>query len=141
MPIHETHDQATPRRELLAFAIVPFVATAIWYVLMLLVLLVVNGRLRLMTDVAAMALGGVIVGLPMAALLTAVLAIPSYFIVRATVGVTFVSVIVGGALIGLVGSAVLWMWVHEWSFISPWRAVVIGVDSGAAWWRISRLVG
>src|SRR3954465_10589359 len=78
-------------RELKAFAVVPFIATAVWYVLMLTVLLYANGRLRVTTDVGAMAIGGAILGLPIASLITLVFAMPGYFLIRHTIGVSVAS--------------------------------------------------
>lgn len=126
----------TSRRQLRAFLFVPFIAAGVWYVLMLLTLLVVNGRLRLMTDVFAMGLGAVLIGLPVASIITVVLAIPGYYAVRATVGVSAASAVIGGALLGLIASIPMWLMAGEWTFISPLRAVIIGAVSSTAWWRL-----
>ena len=123
------------KRELKAFIIVPFVATAVWYVLMLVFLLHANGRLRLSTDVAAMAVGGVLLGLPAAALITVVVAIPGYFLVRSKVGLSLATATIAGVFIGLSASAGFWIWARETTFLSPLRGAIIGAASAAAWWQ------
>jgi hypothetical protein len=124
-------------RALTAFLCVPLVAAATWYLLVLVYLLIANGRLRLRTDVMAMAIGAVILGIPVAALLTVTLAVPAYLVVRRTVGVTAGSAVAGGAGIGLAAALVTWSLSGETSLISPLRGLLIGTVSGAAWWRLA----
>ena len=123
--------------ELTAFLIVPFIATITWYFLMLCALAVGNGRLRWRTDVLAMALGAMIVGLPTAIAITVVLAIPIYLLVRRTVGITLARAAVGGGIVGLCVAVVFWMVAREWTALSPVRAVLIGVTTAVGWWYVA----
>ena len=123
--------------ELTAFLIVPFVATISWYVLMLCALAVGNGRLRWRTDVLAMALGAMIVGLPTAVAITLVLAIPVYLLIRRTVGITLARAVTGGGSIGLCAALAFWMLAREWTVVSPVRGVLIGVTTAIVWWCVA----
>jgi hypothetical protein len=137
--------QLPPRRrresrrssELAAFLIVPLIATMAWYVLMLCTLAVVNGRLRLRTDVMAMAIGAVIVGLPAAIGITIVVALPVYALVRSTIGITFARAAFGGGLVGLCVALFFEMWTRESTVLSPLRAVLIGITAAVAWWYVA----
>jgi hypothetical protein len=120
--------------EITAFFVVPFVATSTWYLLMLCALALVNGRLRWRTDVLAMALGAVIVGLPTAIAITLVLAVPMYLLVRWTGRVSLQKAVAGGATIGLCAALLFWGLAREWTALSPLRGVLIGVTSAVAWW-------
>jgi len=75
-------------RDVLAFLWMPAVATATWYVLSLLFVLIANGGLSFRRDVFTLAVGGALIGLPVATVVTLVLAVPMYLLVRLTVGVT-----------------------------------------------------
>src|SRR5687767_7275925 len=123
--------------ELTAFLIVPLIATMAWYVLMLCTLAVVNGRLRLRTDVMAMAIGAIIVGLPAAIGITIVVAMPVYAVVRSTIGITLARAAVGGGLVGLCVALFFETWTRESTILSPIRAVLIGVTTGVAWWYVA----
>ena len=124
--------------ELRAFFIVPFVATIAWYVLMLCALAMGNGRLRLRTDVFAMALGAMIVGFPTAVAITLVLAIPVYLLVRATVGISLTTAAAGGGSVGFCAALLFWMFDREWTVLSPVRGVLIGVTAAVGWWYVAR---
>jgi hypothetical protein len=130
-------DASRRSSELTAFLIVPFVATISWYVLMLCALAVGNGRLRWRTDVLAMALGAMIVGLPAAVAITLILAIPVYLLIRRTVGITLARVLAGGGGIGLCAALAFWMLAREWTVLSPVRGVLIGVTTAVGWWYVA----
>jgi len=123
--------------ELTAFLIVPLIAAMAWYVLMLCTLAVVNGRLRWRTDVMAMAIGAIIVGLPAAIGITLVVALPVYVVVRSTIGITFARAALGGGLVGLGVALFFETWTRESTVLSPLRAVLIGVTAAVAWWYVA----
>jgi hypothetical protein len=134
---------ATPRpaspgsREITAFFIVPFVATAVWYVLMLCALALSNGRLRWRTDVLAIALGAMILGFPTAIAITLVLTIPVYLLIRRMGGVSLSTAAAGGGSIGLFAALLFWSLAREWTVLSPLRGVLIGVTAAVAWWYVA----
>lgn len=129
----------SPRsRVLLAFLIAPLVASSAWYVLMLGALAIANGRLRWTTDVLAMAIGAVILGVPVAAAITLVPALPLYLLVRSTGNVSLWTAAVSGGTIGLSVAWLFWMLAHEWTVLSPVRGVLIGVATAVAWWYTAR---
>jgi hypothetical protein len=121
-------------REWTAFLIVPLAATLSWYVAILVVLAIGNGRLRWRTDVLAMALGAMIVGLPTSTIVTLVLAVPAYWVARRTVGVSLVSAAIAGGTIGLGAALAFWMLAREWTALSPVRGLLIGVATATVWW-------
>jgi hypothetical protein len=120
--------------EITAFFIVPFVATSTWYLLMLCTLAAANGRLRWRTDVVAMALGALIVGFPTTVVITLVLTVPVYLLVRRTGGVSLGSAAAGGGSIGLCAALLFWIVAREWTVLSPLRGVLIGVTTAIVWW-------
>lgn len=133
---HATTSGASRRsREITAFCIVPFVATSTWYVLMLCALAAANGRLRWRTDVLAMALGAVIAGFPTAVAITLVLTLPVYLLVRRTGGVSLGTAAAGGGSIGLCAALLFWTFAREWTVLSPFRGLLIGVTTAIVWWH------
>ena len=123
--------------ELTAFLIVPLIATMVWYVLILCTLAVVNGRLRWRTDVMAMAIGAIILGLPAAIGITIVVAMPVYAVVRSTIGITFARAALLGGFVGLCVALFFETWTRESTILSPLRAVLIGVTAAVAWWYVA----
>ena len=123
------------RRELRAFLVVPFVAALTWYVLILAVLAFVNGRLRLRTDVMAMAIGAGLLGLPVAAAITLTLAIPAYLAIRSTTGMSLTTALIAGGVVGLVPVLFFSTVANESTLISPFRGVLIGLTAAWAWWH------
>lgn len=119
-----------PRR---SFFLVPFVATAIWYLVMLGALAVGNGRLRWKPDVLAMALGAVVIGFPTAVAITLVFAVPAYLLVRRVREVTLASAVIGGGLIGVASWVLYWALTGESDALSPVRAPLIGMLTGGVW--------
>jgi hypothetical protein len=117
-----------------SFLFVPVVATATWYVLMLATLAAVNGRLRWRTDVLAMGLGAIIVGLPAAAVMTLVVAIPAYALVRRRWRVTLATATVAGGIIGLGAGLIFAAITDERTALSPVRGLIIGLVAASAWW-------
>jgi hypothetical protein len=137
LPQTQRRRESRRSSELTAFLIVPLIATMAWYVVMLCTLAVVNGRLRWRTDVMAMAIGAVIVGLPIAIGITIVLVLPVYAVVRSTTGITFARAALGGGLVGLCVALAFGTWTHESTVLSPLRAVLIGVATAVAWWYVA----
>ena len=128
----------SPRsRELTAFWVVPCIATASWYLLMLCALAVGNGRLRWRTDVMAMALGAMILGFPVSIAITLVLAIPFYLLVRRMAGITLARAVAGGGIIGFCLALAFWILAEELTVLSPIRGVLIGVTSAVGWWYVA----
>jgi hypothetical protein len=117
-----------------SFWAVPLVAAAAWYVLMLIALLAVNGRLRWRTDVLAMALGAVLLGLPTAGVITVALAIPAYLIARRVGQITASIAVAAGAIIGLAVWVLVAGTTGESTVLSPLRASLIGMVSAGVWW-------
>ena len=117
-----------------SFWSVPFVAAAAWYVLMLIALLAMNGRLRWRTDVVAMGIGAVLLGLPTAGVITVALAIPAYLIARRIVRITASIAIAAGAIIGLAVGMLVAGTTDESTVLSPLRASLIGMVSAGVWW-------
>ena len=113
---------------------VPFVAAAAWYILMLIALLAMNGRLRWRTDVVAMGIGAVLLGLPTAGVITVALAIPAYLIARRIVRITASIAIAAGAIIGLAVGMLVAGTTGESTVLSPLRASLIGMVSAGVWW-------
>ena len=116
-----------------AFALVPFVAAGSWYVLKLVELAVVNGRLRLTTDVLAIGIGTLVLGAPVALVLTVVLALPAYLTVRRLNSVGLLSACVGGLLVGGAASAVARA-LDDPSLMPVWLGLAVGLVSGFSWW-------
>jgi len=121
----------------MAFLWIPAVATATWYVLSLLFLLIGNGGLSFRRDILTLAVGGVLVGLPVATIVTLVLALPLYFVVRLTVGVSRASTVVGGAMVGLLAVVLPAMLDRRFPALLVLLAILIGAASGAIWWRMT----
>jgi hypothetical protein len=117
-----------------SFALVPLVAAGAWYVLMLGTLLIVNGRLRWRTDVMAMAIGAVVLGLPTAIAVTAILVLPGYLVLRQLRAVSFAATITAGAVIGLAAWLVISAPSGDSTILSPVRGPLIGVITAVAWW-------
>jgi hypothetical protein len=118
-----------------AFIVTPFVAATTWYILMLCTLAFFNGQLRWRTDVLAMAIGAVILGVPSGVAITLFLAIPMYVLIRSTVGVSLGSAAAGGSAIGLVVGLLVGHLGNEWVILSPFRGVLVGVTTASVWWR------
>ena len=129
---HTTLD--TGDRDVKAFFWVPLVAAGAWYLLMLARLLVADGWRSLGTDVVAMGAGGILIGLPVALLITLLLGGPAYWLARRTVGVSLASAIAGGAMVGLISALGYWLWAGDWMALSPVRGPMIGAASAAVWW-------
>lgn len=127
------------RRERLAFIAVPFIASGVWYVVTLTVLAVVNGRLRARTDVLAMGLGAVTIGVVVAAVATLLLAVPLYWIARRAGDVRLRTALGGGVFVGVLLTVVAWMLEERlWSVLfSPLHGMVGGVATAAAWWHMA----
>lgn len=127
----------TLNKQRLAFLAVPFIATVAWYVVTLIYVGAANGRIRLMTDVVALAIGAVMVTLPAMIIVTTMLAAPIYWLVRRTLGVTLLSALSGGAIIGA-GTAMLFTGLtHDSSVLSPTHGMAIGLVTALAWWRLA----
>jgi hypothetical protein len=76
-------------------------------------------------------------GLPVAAAVTVVLGVPTYLLVKATVGVNVASSILAGALIGLAVSLAFGSLLPTALISSPIGGVLIGAVSAAVWWLIA----
>jgi hypothetical protein len=126
-------------KERRAFFIVPFVAAGMWYLVTLATLAVFNGRLRVRTDVLAMAIGAVTIGLVVAVLATLVLAVPLYWIVRHVSVVGLPSALAGGLAIGTLPTVIAWMLEDRlWTaFFSPAHGVACGLASAVVWWYLA----
>jgi uncharacterized BrkB/YihY/UPF0761 family membrane protein len=127
------------RQERRAFLVVPFVAIGVWYLLTLVHLAIINGRLRARTDLLAMAIGAVTVGLVVAILVTLLLAFPLYRLVRRLSVVRLRTALSGGAAIGALLTAVSLILDGETRSLlfGPDIAVLGGVVSAAVWWHVA----
>lgn len=126
------------RREPWAFVAVPFVATFVWYLVTLLHLAFFNGRIRWGPDVFAMAIGAVIVGLPISGVTTVLLALPLWWAVRRSVGVSFVTTTLAGVGIGLLLAGIAAVVTREWSLLfSPAHGVGAGLAASTSWWYLA----
>jgi hypothetical protein len=129
-------------RERSAFVAAPFAAAFLWYVVTLLHLVVVNGRIRWGPDVLAMAIGAVTWGLAIAWMATLLLALPIYWFVRRTLGVNFTTAIAGGIFVGLALSAAFLLVNGEWGVLfSPVHGGVVGAATAAFWWHLAGRTG
>jgi hypothetical protein len=125
-------------REWKAFVAVPLFATLAWYLLMLGTLVIANGRLRFRTDVVAMAIGAVLIALPVMIVVTAALAVPTYLLLRRTIGITIGGTMAAGGIIGFAIGLAVWTLTDEHTMLSPSRGMLIGVAAAAGWWSRSR---
>ena len=127
----------TPHKERSAFFAVPFIATVAWYAVTLIYVGAVNGRIRLMTDVVAFAIGAVMVTLPAMIIVTIMFAAPIYWLVRRTLGVTLLSALAGGAIIGAGTTMFFTGLTHDSSVLSPTHGIAIGLVTALAWWQLA----
>ena len=127
------------RTERRAFVAAPFIASGVWYLVTLASLAVMNGRLRATTDVLAMAIGAVTLGLVIAALATFFLAFPLYCIARRLSRVSLGNALGGGVLIGTFLTLTVGILEGRlWSgLFSPVHGILGGAVTAAAWWHLA----
>lgn len=113
----------------------PFVATGVWYLLSLGRLWAMNGRLRLGPDVMAFGCGALILGLPLAALVTLFVAAPLYRVLDKTNRLGPLLAVGAGGVIGVVVSVTLGRITDDPTMLPAWQAAVIGCVSAGVWWR------
>ena len=130
---------ARNRLEYRAFLAVPFVASGVWYLLTLVNLAAMNGRLRARTDVLAMAIGAVTVGLVVAMVATLVVAVPLYWIVRRVASVRLRAALGVGISVGILLTGVFWMLEGRlWSALfTPVHGILGGLVTATVWWHVA----
>lgn len=124
----------SPYRTVLAFLTAPFFTAVLWYVLRLAHLAIANGRLEWRQDVLALLFGGVLVGVPLSALVTWTVGVPGYLAVRRLGWLRPTVVLGAGAVIGLGTSFVLTGRSDDPSLLHPGIAIVIGLATAGFWW-------
>jgi hypothetical protein len=121
-----------------AFVATPLVAIGVWYGFTLIALAIVNGGLRFRTDIVAMAIGAVTVGLAVAVAATA-LALLLFDIVRRFGVVSLRSALTGGVIVGIALTTVAWALGAEWwsAAFTPVHGVGGGPLTAAVWWHMA----
>jgi hypothetical protein len=116
-----------------AFVVTPFIAGALWGVYTCALLLTID---RLEARAAATFLiGGLTFGAAFAAFVTWFIAVPCYFVARATIGVDGrVSRITGATIGALIG---FWLTATGGGYPSPIGGGFIGWLVAAIWWRMA----
>ena len=120
-----------------AFGNVPFVAAGVWWLYTLGQIWLMNGRLRIRTDVLAFAFGAFTIGLFVAAALTLALAMPTYLVLEAKGHVSMASALVTGVAIGTAVGLAYWLWRAEDGLLSPAKGAIVGLASSSYWWRVA----
>lgn len=113
----------------------PFVATGVWYLLTLARLWIMNGCLRLGPDVMAFGCGALILGLPLAALVTLFVAAPLYRVLDNMDRLGPLVAAGAGGAIGAAVSVTLGLITGDPTMLPVWQAAVIGCVSAGVWWR------
>lgn|GEM_PF-7011157 len=129
--------QSSPSRTVLAFLTAPFAAALIWYVLHAATLAVANGGLRWRSDVLALLGGSVLVGVPVAAVVTWVGGAPVYLALRWLGWLRLWAVLVAGALLGLAAAVMLLGLAEDWTHLYLALAAVVGGCTAGFWWWVA----
>lgn len=125
-------------RTVLAFLIAPFAAAAIWYVLHTATLAVSNGGLRWRTDVLGLLGGSILVGVPMAAVVTWVGGAPVYLVLRWLGWLRLWLVVVAGALLGFLAVGLVLGVSEDGSALYLALATSVGACTAGFWWWVAQ---
>jgi len=126
--------RTSPYRTVLAFLLAPIVAAGAWYLLRLAHLGFANGGLHWRTDVVALLLGALLVGIPLAGVVTWVAGAPAYLALRRLGWLRAPVVVAAGAVLGLVASGLVLWRTGDLSLLHPFVAVIVGIVTAACWW-------
>ena len=99
---------------------------------------VVNGRIRLRTDVLAFAIGALTLGLLTATAATLALALPVFILLDVRARVTMASTLGAGAAIGAAVGIVFWIWTSESLLLGPVKGALVGLMTSACWWWLCK---
>lgn len=126
--------RTSPYRTVLAFLLAPIVAAGVGYLLRLAHLGIANGGLRWRADVAALLMGALLFGVPLAAVVTWVAGAPAYLALRRLGWLRFEVVLGTGVLLGLVAAEIVVWRTHDPSLLPPLVATVTGAVTASFWW-------
>lgn len=125
-------------REFRAFLATPFVATALWCGAMFLTLAAIDGVAAAVRDIPTLLVGALIGGLPVAALVTVLLAGPAYAFHAVRGSITRRTAFLNGALVGAVTLFLVGGFPRDLRYVGAVVGAGIGLVCAEVWWRIAR---
>jgi hypothetical protein len=119
-----------------AFVLALFSGLALWFTFYTIYAIFTLGPARAAQQVPYLLMGGVLLAAPVALVVLIVLAAPAYLLLRRTDRITLKTVLVIGAVGGLLGrSVVIWLWGEPESNFVPFLVVILaGAGAALVWW-------
>lgn len=127
-------------RDMRAFVVLVPIVALLWMAASLAIAAVVDGPVAALRDFPAVLLGGIFVGLPMAAAVV-VVAGALFALLEASVGVGRRSAWLAGCLLGVAVGGLLAFWLQAPLALETVRGGVLGLLASEIWWRLRGVAG
>jgi len=123
---------------MLGFLVAAPIAALLWFAAAFTWLALSDGLTAAAADVPVLVIGGLLLGLPAAALAVILFAGPLYALLLLLDRVRFAHVFAGGAFVGFITAALVDLLIESGFILPPALGALIGAATAACWWCIAR---